>query len=438
MLKRNIALILSLSFLLSGCSSNEVEDQSINKIILTSVEETKDEPILEIPISDIQEDTETFDENIIQSTDDFNNKGLILRDIEYIETLGFSSLSDTNYLRFIEDSVYSDLITQLDSDQYYVEKVEAIYISKEYLDEVSYNSQENIYFGYNLNELNNAFEGEKYIFTLGENGQTSVELFEVYDDTYDKVIRNVAIGTGVILLCVTVSAVTAGVGTAPAVSMIFAASAKAGSIGALTGGAFNGATTFMTSYVETGDVNQAAKDSLLSASEGYMWGAICGAVAGGTAETIALKGASLNGLTMNQAAQIQKETKWDLKTISSLHSAEEADILKKANLTQLKVNDEIALVKKIDWDMVDDLGRTNRERAAQNLAPWGPDKKPYELHHIGQKTDTPLSILTYTEHHDKNNYKILHYAEEGKNITDSEWNKQRNDFWKKLLELTGG
>ena len=130
-----------------------------------------------------------------------------------------------NLLPYLEDSIYSELVTALNSEDYFVENVNAIYISKEYLEEVAYNSQENIYFGYTLSELDSYFQGTRYVFTLGDDGQTVVTEFQKYDDTYDQMLKNVAIGTGVILVCVTVSIVTYGAG-APAVSMIFAASAK--------------------------------------------------------------------------------------------------------------------------------------------------------------------------------------------------------------------
>ena len=72
-----------------------------------------------------------------------------------------------------------------------------------------------------------------------------------YDDAYDRVIRNVAIGTGVILVCVTVSVVSAGVG-APAVSMIFAMAAKEGAVGGLLGAAKSGVPAFVATAVRTG------------------------------------------------------------------------------------------------------------------------------------------------------------------------------------------
>lgn len=161
----------------------------------------------------------------------------------------FSDLNDVNLLPYLEDSIYSELVTALNSEDYFVENVNAIYISKEYLEEVAYNSQENIYFGYTLSELDSYFQGTRYVFTLGDDGQTVVTEFQKYDDTYDQILKNVAIGTGVILVCVTVSIVTYGAG-APAVSMIFAASAKTGTIMALSSGVFSGVSAGVVKGIE--------------------------------------------------------------------------------------------------------------------------------------------------------------------------------------------
>ena len=139
------------------------------------------------------------------------------------ETPEFSDLSDSDLLRYVEDNVYQNLVGDLNSDQYFVENVSAVYVSEEYLEELSYNSQSNIFFGYTLAELDEQFQGTRYVFTQGEDGETVVIPLETYDDSYEKTVKNVAAGAGVILLCVTVSAVTAA--GAPAISMIFAASA---------------------------------------------------------------------------------------------------------------------------------------------------------------------------------------------------------------------
>ena len=349
----------------------------------------------------------------------------------------FSDLNDVNLLPYLEDSIYSELVTTLNSEDYFVENVNAIYISKEYLEEVAYNSQENIYFGYTLSELDSYFQGTRYVFTLGDDGQTVVTEFQKYDDTYDQILKNVAIGTGVILVCVTVSIVTYGAG-APAVSMIFAASAKTGTIMALSSGVFSGVSAGVVKGIETGDLNESMKAAALAGSEGFKWGAISGTIAGGSGEAIALKGATLNGLTMNEAALIQRESKLPLEFIKNFHSMDEYTVLKNAGLTLSKVNGRMALTQNIDWDFIGDIedGRTNAQRVIDGLAPLDQSGKPYELHHIGQMRDSPLAILTNLQH--KSNYSVLHAntGSTASNIDRNLFAKQRQDFWKALLEMS--
>ena len=109
--------------------------------------------------------------------------------VEYIFTEEgmpeFTGLDDSALLTYMEDSIYTNLIIELDNEMYFVENVSAVYISKEYLEEVAYNSQENIYFGYTLSELDAYFQGTRYVFTLGDDGQTIVTEFQEYDDTYE-------------------------------------------------------------------------------------------------------------------------------------------------------------------------------------------------------------------------------------------------------------
>ncbi len=260
-MKRLITLLLSCALVLVGCGQAEVVNSSVNATEQSAVEKSDEN---EIPEDEVGDDT------------------------DYTYEVAFENLNDENLLKYVEDAVYSDMVTGLNSDEYFIENVNAAYISQEYLDEVAYNSQANIYFGYTLDELENLYTDSKYVFALGEDGQTVVHAFEDYDDTYDKVLRNVAIGTGVILVCVTVSVVSGGAG-APAISMIFAASAKTGTGMALSSGIISGAATGIVTGIQTGDVDEAVKSAALAGSESFKWGAIAGAVAGGAKEVIALK-----------------------------------------------------------------------------------------------------------------------------------------------------
>lgn len=436
-MKKALAILLSCAMLLTGCSLQDAVDTSSETTISTT-EQTV--------ISEVETTVSLATETTVPNEDadtPLTHPAVPLLSVdttseEYVNSLGFTSLNDPNLMRYVEDTVYSNLVNQLDSDKYFVENVEAVYISKEYLDELAYNSQENIYFGYKLSELDEAFQGEKYIFTLGENGQTDVVPFEEYDDTYDKVIRNVAIGTGVILLCVTVSVVTGGVG-APAVSMIFASSAKSATVFALSSGVISGVSAGVVEGIQTHDFDKAVKAAALKGSEGYMWGACTGAITGGASEAIALKGATLNGLTMNQAATIQKESKYPIDVIKQFSNMEQFEICKEAGLTAEMVNGKTALIRNIDLNFVDEAtGMTNLELMQQGKAAIDPiSGLPYELHHIGQKADSTLAILTKAEHMQNGNNKIWHVfgkASEA-HAPGNNWDAQRIDFWKNIAML---
>lgn len=197
--------------------------------------------------------------------------------------VSFASLNNPKLLDYIRDEVYAELVANLDGEDYIVDDITAVYISQEYLEELEFNSQVNIYFGYTLAEVQAQFKDEKYVFTLGDNNETVVEKWEAYDDTYQRVLRNVAIGTGVILVCVTVSVATAGVGLTTT-SLVFAASAKTGTIAALSGGLFGGVSAGVIKGVQTGDINEAVIEAALKGSEAFKWGAITGAVTGGISE----------------------------------------------------------------------------------------------------------------------------------------------------------
>ena len=112
------------------------------------------------------------------------------------------------------------------------------------------------------------------------------------------------------------------------------------------------------------------------------------------------------------------------------------NIYKKASLVPTQLADgSWAFLREINWRLVDDMGRTNVQRVMAGLAPIDSTGMPYELHHIGMKADSPLAILTNAEHHSKANYSILHWADEGKNVTDAAWNAQKKEFWNAILKM---
>lgn len=241
-MKRLIALILVLT-LLTGCSSQtKTTSNSSSDTVSTS---SAPEQVSELQIKD---------ESVPE----------------------FKSLNDENLLTYLKDEVYTELVDKLDSEDYFVENVDAVYISKEYLEELEYNSQENIYFGYKLSDLNELFQDKKYIFTLGNNGQTTVKEFQEYDDKFNKILKDVAIGAGVILFTVSIAKTSL---ISKAVNMIIAVSTK--SVDKMTSLApkiLSVVAAGITTYIETGDFNESLKSAALEGIKELRWSAICGSV----------------------------------------------------------------------------------------------------------------------------------------------------------------
>lgn len=407
-MKRLIALILSFALLLSGCAPAQMIQYPTDTTTA--------------PAADLPAQTTVW----VDDTPEYND------------------LDDSDLLYHLEDLVYRETVSALNSTEYVVENISAVYISKEYLEEVAFNSQSNIYFGYTLAELDELFQGSRYVFTLGSDGQTTVqELQEIEDTSTETILKNVAIGTGVILICVTVSAVSAGVG-APAVSVIFAASAKTGTLMALTSGGFGAISAGIVRGIQTGDFNEAMEAAALAGSEGFKWGAISGAISGGAQEAFALKAATRSGLTMNEAAIIQQESGLPMDVISQLHSMDEYLVYKEAGLKPVMVNGRTALVQNIDLNYVSTLPDgsevTNLVRMQRGYAPLDPTTgKAYQLHHIGQKTDGTLAILTESQH--QGNSAILNIVGKESEIDRQSFNATRKAFWEylgKVVFANGG
>lgn len=402
-MKRMIALLLSSIMVLTGCGKVQPQETTNNKI----------------------------DPPAVSATDNVADGQLVLKEIEP----QFNALDDEQLLIHTEDLVYREAVSAINSEEYFVENVSAVYISKEYLYELAFNSQSNIYFGYTLAELNEIFQGTKYIFTLSEDGSTAVqELQEIEDVSTETMLKNVAIGTGVILVCVTVSVVSAGVG-APAVSVIFAASATTAKTFAISSAAFGGITAGVVRGIETGDFNEAIEAATMGATEGFKWGAISGAVVGGVSQGSALYGAAKQtNFTMNQYAQIQQETGYPLDVIKQFHTMDEYQAFRNANLKPVVVGNKTALVKTdIDLAKVDAKGRTNLERMKQGLAPQDPTGVSYELHHVGQKKDGTLAIMSQIEHDNPAIHGFLQKTEA--HAAGTNWDAERQAFWKAFAEL---
>ena len=117
-MKRVIAIVLCFVLVLSGCSSASSTDASTPGATI-SQEETSTEEEATQATSEVKDETDT--DGSIESHEAMEIK----------ETVpSFKGMDDPELLNFVEYNVYSNLVKNLDSDQYFVENVKAVYISQ--------------------------------------------------------------------------------------------------------------------------------------------------------------------------------------------------------------------------------------------------------------------------------------------------------------------
>ena len=150
---------------------------------------------------------------------------------------------------------------------------------------------------------------------------------------------------------------------------------------------------------------------------------------------IAAKDVSREGLSKTTKLELKKDTNWSNSIIDNIRSSDEADIYKKANLECKNINGKDCLVRQdIDITRKDEFGRTNLERMQKGLAPLDKNGCPIDLHHIGQKSDSPLAELTIEEHRLGNNDLTLHDKTKETQIDRSKFRIEKENHWKSRAE----
>ena len=123
------------------------------------------------------------------------------------------------------------------------------------------------------------------------------------------------------------------------------------------------------------------------------------------------------------------------EVLDAIGSEAEAKIYEGANLEPAEVNGKDALIRTdIDYDQKDAMGTTNLDRMKSGRAPLDANGKPIELHHIGQKPDSPLAELTSAEHRGNGNDNVLHNKQKESEINREDFDKERKDYWKARAE----
>ncbi|MBD5282459.1 MAG: hypothetical protein HDS33_05450 [Bacteroides sp.] len=148
-------------------------------------------------------------------------------------------------------------------------------------------------------------------------------------------------------------------------------------------------------------------------------------------------------LSPEHKEEIKEKTGWSDKIVDNIKTEEEASVYMDANLKENNGNLERT---DIDWDAkipqnrIDRMralygdevadkwaGKTNLDLIKEGKAPYGPDGERINLHHIGQKADSPLAELTNTEH--KKNDGILHNKTKPSEIGREVFRSERQQYW---------
>ena len=155
-----------------------------------------------------------------------------------------------------------------------------------------------------------------------------------------------------------------------------------------------------------------------------------------------------NELTEEKKAKIKEKTGWSDEIIDNIKNWEQYLVLKNAGLVEKEINGRKCLIKEnIDLDYTDEDGVSNRERIARGLAPLDSKTgKPLELHHLGQKADSPLVELTEEEHRTgeyeagKKNQSLWHdnTVETEVHGEGNNWDQERKAHWKARAENSKG
>ena len=130
-MKRIIALLLACVMVVTGCgagtgdnkpssdgSTKENVAESDSSTVSASATNNEESNENEVAYPEIDSEANLNNEDAEQE-----------RRLEAAES--YQSLNDPELLRYVQDTVYTDLVKDLDSSEYFVENVEAIYISKQ-------------------------------------------------------------------------------------------------------------------------------------------------------------------------------------------------------------------------------------------------------------------------------------------------------------------
>lgn len=155
-------------------------------------------------------------------------------------------------------------------------------------------------------------------------------------------------------------------------------------------------------------------------------------------------------MTPQEQQLIRQRTNWPAEIIENIASIEEAEIYIRAGLQARQIGGRQALCRTdINWAdysirrntwLRDSPGRgmkdyegwaeyNNADRIGEGYPPYDSNGDWYELHHIGQKQNSPFAELTQEEHRYGGNYAILHDISKESEIDRGEFEQEKSDYW---------
>lgn len=160
-------------------------------------------------------------------------------------------------------------------------------------------------------------------------------------------------------------------------------------------------------------------------------------------------------LSLIDYSRIKARTHWSDKILRHIKSPEEAEIYIKAGLKEAVIGGHTALIRSdIDWsdfpvkrntwlrgklaDYDKWVDYSNADLVGEGFPPRDHNGDPYELHHIGQRQDSPFAELTWAEHMGDGNNVILHEAGKESEIDRGEFDSEKSAYWQarfKTLDL---
>lgn len=137
---------------------------------------------------------------------------------------------------------------------------------------------------------------------------------------------------------------------------------------------------------------------------------------------------------------------WSIDICKYIKSKEEAEVYLKAGLKEALIGGKHALIRQdIDWSDYSIKRNTwlkdrllnydewtkynNADLIGEGYPPRDYYGNPYELHHIGQRQDSPFAELTWVEHMGNGNNAILHSCGKDSEIDRETFEKEKSEYW---------